>query len=267
MTIAVVVQARLGSTRLPGKVLLPLGGRSMLERMLERLACARTPDAIVVATTTDPADDAVDAAAARAGFACFRGHPSDLLDRHHKVARATRADVVVKVPSDCPLIDPCVIDRVVRAHLDAPGRVDYTSNLHPESYPDGNDVEVMSYDALYEAWREAERPYEREHTTPFFWDQPDRFALQNVVWEADRNLSRSHRIVVDYEEDYAVVRTVFDALWTPSRPVFSLSDVVAFLDAHPEVRRRNEPRFGASWYRQHAGELRTGRLGSRERHP
>jgi spore coat polysaccharide biosynthesis protein SpsF len=267
MTTVVVVQARLGSTRLPGKVLLPLGGRSMLERMLERLSCARTPDAIVVATTTDPADDAIDAAAARSGFACFRGHPSDLLDRHRQVALAARADVIVKIPSDCPLIDPSVVDRVVRAHLDAPGRVDYTSNLHPESYPDGCDVEVMSYDALYEAWREAERPHEREHTTPFLWDQPERFALQNVTWDTGRNLSRSHRIVVDYAEDYAVVRAVFDALWTPSRPVFSLSDLVAFLDAHPDVRRGNEQRFGTSWYRQHLAELRTGSLASGEWHP
>lgn len=258
MTVVVVVQARLGSTRLPGKVLRPLGGRSMLERMLERLSVARVPDAIVVATTTDSADDAIDAAAARAGVACFRGHPSDLLDRHHQVARATRADVLVKVPSDCPLIDPGVVDRVVLAHLDAPGRIDYTSNLHPESYPDGCDVEAFSYDALYAAWREAERPYEREHTTPFFWDQPERFVLRNVGWETGRDLSRSHRIVVDYEEDYAVVRAVFDALWTPSRPVFSVGEIASFLDDHPTVRRRNAMRFGASWQKDHLAELRTG---------
>jgi spore coat polysaccharide biosynthesis protein SpsF len=257
MKTVVVVQARCGSTRLPGKVLLPLGGRPMLVRMLERLAGARTPDTVVVATTTLPEDDAIEATVARAGFSCVRGHPTDLLDRHYDAARRTGADVVVKVPSDCPLVDPEVVDRVVAAHLDDPDGAAYTSNLHPESYPDGNDVEAMGIAALETAWREASRPYEREHTTPFLWDQPGLFPTKNVLWETGRNLSRSHRVVVDYEEDYAVVRAVFDALWTAERPVFRVAEIARFLDEHPEVRRINEARFGASWYRAHASELRT----------
>lgn len=257
MNTVVIVQARCGSTRLPGKVLLPLGGRPMLVRMLERLAQARTPDAVVVATTTHREDDVIEATVARAGFACFRGHPTDLIDRHVEAARRTGADVVVKVPSDCPLVDPQVVDRVVSAHLEGPRGIAYTSNLHPESYPDGNDVEAMSIGALETAWREATRPYEREHTTPFLWDQPGRFATGNVLWDTGRDLSRSHRVVVDYEEDYAVVRTVFDALWTAARPLFGVAEVASFLDEHPEVRRINEARFGASWYRAHASDLRT----------
>ncbi|HTB73798.1 MAG TPA: glycosyltransferase family protein [Polyangiaceae bacterium] len=257
MKTVVIVQARCGSTRLPGKVLLPLGGRPMLVRMLERLARARTPDAVVVATTTLEEDDAIEGTVTRAGFSCLRGHPTDLLDRHYDAARRTGADVVVKIPSDCPLIDPEVVDRVVTAHLqDAHGPA-YTSNLHPESYPDGNDVEAMSIAGLETAWREASRPYEREHTTPFLWDQPARFATKNVLWETGRDLSRSHRVVVDYEEDYALVRTVFDALWTAERPVFGVAEIARFLDHHPEVRRINESRFGATWYRAHASELRT----------
>ncbi len=257
MRTLVVVQARCGSSRLPGKVLRPLGGRPMLLRMLERLALAKTPGDIVVATTTDPGDDAIQVTVARAGFSCLRGHPTDLLDRHYDAAKRRAADIVVKIPSDCPLVDPEVVDRVVTAHLEDPRRPHYTSNLHPESYPDGNDVEAMSFAALETAWREATRPYEREHTTPFLWDQPGRFALRNVVWEAGRDLSRTHRVVVDYEEDYAVVRAVFDSLWTPARPFFSVAEIAGFLDEHPEVRRMNENRFGASWYRVHASELRT----------
>jgi spore coat polysaccharide biosynthesis protein SpsF len=260
MRTVVVVQARCGSTRLPAKVLRPLGGRPMLVRMLERLACATTVDAMVVATTTDAADDVIEETVRGAGFRCLRGHPTDLLDRHLDAARRTAADVVVKIPSDCPLIDPQVVDRVVAAHRAEPAGADYTSNLHPESYPDGSDVEAMSFRALETAWREATRPYEREHTTPFLWDQPARFVTRNVRWEAGRDLSRSHRIVVDYEEDYTVVRAVFDALWTPARPVFSVAEVAAFLDEHPAVRRINERRFGASWYRAHASELRTAGL-------
>ncbi len=257
MKTAVIVQARCGSTRLPAKVLRPLGGRPMLIRMLERLAFAKTPDAVVVATTTDSADDAIEEAVVRAGFPCLRGHPTDLLDRHFQIARRLAASVVVKIPSDCPLIDPAVVDRVITAHIEDPRGPDYTSNLHPESYPDGNDVEVMTMSALETAWREATRSYEREHTTPFLWDQPERFVTGNVVWESRRDLSRTHRVVVDYEEDYQVVRAVFDALWTVSRPNFGVADIASFLDANPELRRMNECRFGASWYRAHASELRT----------
>jgi spore coat polysaccharide biosynthesis protein SpsF len=256
MKTVVMVQARSGSTRLPGKVLLDLGGKTLLERMLERLAWAKTADAIVVATTTDPADDAIVEVAAEAGFACHRGHPSDLLDRHYQVALATAADVVVKIPSDCPLVDPDVVDRIVGAHLAAPDRWHYTSNLHPESYPDGSDVEAMSVDALAIAWRDAKAAHEREHTTPFFWEAARGFRLQNVAWETGRDVSRTHRIVVDYPEDVDVVRAVFEALWRPDGPPFSVRDVVAFLDDHPAVRLLNAHRFGVNWQMRQAAQKR-----------
>jgi spore coat polysaccharide biosynthesis protein SpsF len=229
----------------------------MLGRMLERLAEARAVDALVVATTTDATDDEVARVTAAAGVDCFRGHPTDLLDRHRAASVRAGADVVVKVPSDCPLIDPAVVDRVVGEHLARGVDVDYTSNLHPESYPDGCDVEVMSFDALETAWREARKPLEREHTTPFLWDQPERFRLHNVAWEGGRNASRTHRVVVDYAEDYEVVRDVYDALASGSRRVFSVADIVAYLDAHPAVRAKNAMHRGVSWYRLHPGELRT----------
>ena len=260
MRTVVIVQARSGSVRLPGKVLLPLGGRTMLERMLERLVESRAPDAILVATTTDPVDEAIVTASRAAGVECFRGHPTDLLDRHYAAAKHARADVVVKVPSDCPLIDPAVVDRVIGEHharCRAGAAIDFTSNLHPESYPDGSDVEVMPLEALELAWREAKRPYEREHTTAFLWDQPERFRLHNVLWETGRDVSRTHRVVVDYVEDYAVVKAVHNALFREARPVFSVGEIVAYLDSHPEVLAINASRRGASWYRVHAKELRT----------
>jgi spore coat polysaccharide biosynthesis protein SpsF len=256
MKTVVVVQARSGSTRLPGKVLLGLGGQTMLVRMLQRLAWARTPNAVIVATTTDPSDDPIASLVERAGFPCHRGHPTDLIDRHYQVALASGADVVVKVPSDCPLIDPRVVDRVVGAHLEAHESVDYTSNLHPESYPDGNDVEAMNTAALAVAWRDAKRPHEREHTTPFFWEAPGRFRTQNVAWEERRDVSRTHRIVVDYPEDLDVVRTVYEALARPDGPPFSVRDVVDFLDANPAVRTRNAHRFGSNWQVRLAAEAR-----------
>jgi spore coat polysaccharide biosynthesis protein SpsF len=253
MRVLVVVQARTGSTRLPGKVMLPLGDRTLLEQMLARVTRAASIHDVVVATTPDPDDDAIVELAARAGVASFRGHPTDCLDRHHAAALARRADVVVKTPSDCPLVDPAVIDRVVGAHL-AGARCDYTSNLHPETYPDGNDVEAIAMEALETAWREARMPHDREHTTPFLWDQAERFALRNVAWETGRDLSRTHRIVVDYVEDYQVVSAVFGALGPGP---FGVGDIADFLDANPAVRLRNAGRFGVTWQTREPPPLRT----------
>lgn len=252
----VVVQARTGSTRLPGKVLLPVAGAPMLERMLERIRAAKTPFELVVATTTDPSDEPVARLCARLGVLAFRGHPTDLLDRHVMAARAVRADRVVKIPSDCPLVDPAVIDRVLD-HFDTTPGLDYASNLHPPTWPDGNDVEVMTAAALEEAWREATRPHEREHTTPFLWDQPERFRIGNVRWQTGVDLSASHRLTVDYREDYELVAAVYDALYTPDRPVFSLEEVLALLERRPDLHAINARYAGVNWYRHHLADLRT----------
>ncbi|HEX8504626.1 MAG TPA: NTP transferase domain-containing protein, partial [Hymenobacter sp.] len=155
-----VVQARMGSSRLPGKILLPLAGQPLLVRMVERVQRALLAGTVVVATTTDAADDAVAECCAAHGLACFRGNALDLLDRHYQAARQFGADVVLKIPSDCPLIDPFVIDEVVKFYFDFAERFDFVSNLHPATFPDGNDVEVMPFAALETAWREAKRPLE-----------------------------------------------------------------------------------------------------------
>jgi spore coat polysaccharide biosynthesis protein SpsF len=254
MKVLVVVQARTSSTRLPGKVLLPLAGKPLLLRMLERVKSARTPFDLCVATTGDPGDDVVEAIAQLAGVGCVRGHPTDLLDRHIQAARRAEADAVVKIPSDCPLIDPAVIDRVVGAFLEDP-TYDYVSNLHPATWPDGYDVEVVTRVALETAHLEATRPLEREHTTPFVWERPERFRLKNVAW--DRDLQMTHRLTIDYPEDYQLIVRVFEALYRDHAPPFGLDEILAYLDAHPEVRRLNQKYLGVNWYRHHLDELRT----------
>lgn len=253
----VVVQARMGSSRLPGKVLLPLAGAPLLQRMLERVRAARTPFDLVVATTDLPADAPVVALCQSIGVPVFRGHPTDLLDRHYKAARAARAEVVVKIPADCPLVDPAAIDRVLGAFLAEPDRFDYLGNLHPATWPDGNDVEVLPFAVLEEAWREAARPFEREHTTPFVWDRPERFRVGNVAWETGRNLSMTHRFTIDYPEDYAFVSSVYAALWRRERPIFGTGDVLELLERDPAVFDLNALHAGVNWYRHHLDELRT----------
>ena len=255
MKVTVVIQARTGSSRLPGKVLLFAAGAPLLQRMVERVCAARTPSEVVVATTTLPSDDEICDIARIAGVPSVRGHATDCLDRHVTAGRATGADVVVKIPSDCPLIDPATIDRVVGAFL-AEHDVDYVSNLHPPTWPDGFDVEAMTRGALETAWREATRPLDREHTTPFLWDNPERFVTRNVRWETGLDGSMRYRLTLDYHEDYAVIRGVYDELWSRDRH-FTLAEIVELLEARPALRAHNAMHFGTSWYQRHPGELRT----------
>lgn len=257
MRVVVVVQARTGSTRLPSKILLPLAGAPLLLRMLERVSAARTPFTLVVATTVDSSDDPVRTFCEKAGYHCYSGHPTDLLDRHYGAAQAYQADVVVKIPSDCPLIDPSVIDRVLQFYLDHRTEYDFVSNLHPATYPDGNDVEVMPFDVLQIAWREATKDFEREHTTPFIWERPERFRIGNVVWETGLNYSMSHRWTIDYPEDYEFIKRVYDELWNERSPIFSLNDILTLLEKKPELAAINARYAGVNWYRHYAGELKT----------
>ncbi len=233
-----VIQACTGSTRLPGKVLLPLGGRPALSRMLERIRCAELAGTVVVATTTLAEDDAIEVLSAEEGVPCFRGDPTDLLDRHIQAARRFDAVHVVKIPSECPLIDPAIVDEVIGSYLYRPASWDYVSNLHPPSWPEGNDVEVMSREALETAWAEARRPFEREHTTPFLWDQPDRFRIGNVLWDEGPDLSMRVRLTLEWPEDYELIRTLFEAAY-PADPRFGLREILQLLQIWPDLGRIN----------------------------
>ncbi|MBL7797769.1 MAG: glycosyltransferase family protein [Saprospiraceae bacterium] len=252
--IVTVVQARTGSSRLPGKVLLDLLGQPLLLRMLERVRAASPAGIVVVATTTDPSDDPIEALCAQHGVPCYRGSVHDLLDRHYQAGLLFGADAVAKIPSDCPLIDPAVIHRVFQFFLE--NNFDYAGNLHPATYPDGNDAEIMSMPALHKAWTEAGRPLEREHTTPYFWENPHLFSVGNITWETGLDYSMSHRWTIDYPEDFAFIRTVYEHLY-PKNPHFSLQDILDLTDQHPDIFALNSRYAGVNWYRNHLDELKT----------
>ena len=222
-----IIQARLGSTRLPRKVLLPLLGEPMLTRVVRRTSRARRLDDVVVATTTQPADQAIVELAEREGWPVVRGSPDDLLDRYMVAARAHDAEVVVRITSDCPLIDPDVIGLTIDAFTAAD--VDYASNsLEPRTYPRGLDVEVMTRGALERAWREDSDPAWREHATPFIYRNPEKFRLLRVASEDDQS---AHRWSVDTPEDFELVRRIYEAL---GRDDFGWRDALAVVDAHPD---------------------------------
>ena len=252
-----LIQARRGSSRLPDKVSLDLCGQPLLVRQVERVQRATLAGRVAVITTDEASDDPLADLCAAHGIDVFRGSALDLLDRHYQAARHFgETEVVVKIPSDCPLIDPAVIDRVLGFFAAHKGQYDFVSNLHPATYPDGNDVEVMTLGALETAWREARRPLEREHTTPFFWENPQRFRLANVAWETGLDYSMSHRFTIDYPADYQFIKEVYEALY-PGNPAFNLGDILTLLKQRPDIYGLNADLAGVNWYRNHLDELRT----------
>jgi len=233
--IVVVVQARMGSTRLPGKVLKPIGGRPMLAYLIERLRRVSRADGLVVATSTNPADDAIAGYCASAGIACVRGPEHDVLARFVQAARAHDAGTVVRITADCPLIDPELVDSAIQAFEGDGGRCDFVSNMLEPGWPLGMAVEVMSASALEEAAQEAVQEDEREHVTPFIWRQPARYRLRSLRTQPDRSRVR---LTVDTPEDLELVTRILVALH-PRKPEFTLADVLELLQANPSWESLN----------------------------
>ena len=232
MKVVAIVQARLGSTRLPGKIMADLAGKPLLQRVLSRAQRAATLECVAIATTDRPADEAVAEFCRAAGILCFRGSENDVLDRYYGAARQFGADIIVRLTSDCPLLDPAVIDQTVSAFL--AGAYDYVSNTLQLSFPDGLDTEVFSLAALEKAWREARLPSEREHVTAYIWKHPELFRLGNVRHEPDY----SHlRWTVDEPADLEFVRRVYHLLGAEA--VFGMDEVLTLLQTHPELSAVN----------------------------
>lgn len=220
--ILAVLQARMSSTRLPGKVMKPILGVPMIGRQIERLRRCETLDRLVIATSDQPDDDPLAAYGESLGVSVFRGSLTDVLGRFHGAVQAHGpADTVVRLTGDCPLADWSVIDRVVHAHRD--GGFDYTSNVAERTFPHGLDVEVVRAEALATAWREAADPYEREHVMPFLYRRPERFRLGSVTGPQNR---AALRWTVDLPSDFTFVEQVYAALY-PQNPAFTSDDVAA----------------------------------------
>jgi spore coat polysaccharide biosynthesis protein SpsF len=222
----------MGSTRLPGKVLQDLAGQSMLSRVVTRLRASELIDDIVVATTRHPKDDAIIEECGRLSVSFARGDENDVLDRYLHAAESTRADVVARITSDCPLIDPEVTDKTIGAFLRE--QPDYASNTLVRTYPRGLDTEVISRTALTRAWQEARQPYEREHVTPYIVEHPSQFKLMSVAEGEDYS---AHRWTVDTPEDLGFVRMVYSRFHRDE--IFSWRDVLKLLEREPALTDLN----------------------------
>lgn len=233
--VCAIIQARMSSKRLPGKVLLKINGRPMLSYMLERIVAAQNVDRVILVSSIDSSDDPIAELCAKEDVCCYRGSLNDVLDRYYQAAKKFSADIIVRLTGDCPLIDPQMIDSMIDVYM--AGNYDYVANTIPPKWtvPEGMDVEIFSFQKLKQAWRNAKKPSEREHVTFYFWKNPELFSV--LKYNLKEDLSQ-YRLTVDYPEDFQVVKSILTSLY-PKNPLFSVKDIVDFLRNNPDIHKIN----------------------------
>jgi spore coat polysaccharide biosynthesis protein SpsF len=239
MKVVALVQARMGSTRFRGKVLKEVSGKPMLKHVIDRLKHAKTLSEIIIATSVNERDKPIVELSKRLGVGCFVGSEEDVLDRFLKAAEQARADVIVRVTADCPLIDPCTVDKIVSCHLQS--NVDYTRTLIDEnnnkSFPRGLDTEVFSMKLLRRIHELAKDPYEREHVTVFIYNHPQFFRIEVIEAEGILQMP-SYRLCVDVEDDLRLIREIYDRLYNPNK-IIDIKEVIKLLNENPELQKIN----------------------------
>jgi len=235
-----IVQARTSSSRLPGKVLMPVCGIPMVVFLLRRVARAKRVDEVMVATSVDPSDDDLVDVVERAGFGCYRGDLNDVLNRFYGAAQEVGGEIIVRITGDCPLVDADLIDTVV--HVLEAEKSDYVSNVDPPSYPDGLDVEAFTFSSLRSAWSEARLISEREHVTPYIRRRRDLFKQLNVSSSIDLS---SLRWTVDYQDDFEFISSMLARIASQEPLMADRFDFLRVLEKHPELlslnhHKRNE---------------------------
>jgi spore coat polysaccharide biosynthesis protein SpsF len=231
----ITIEARMRSSRLPGKVLLPILGQPMLARMIERLSRVRRADGIVVATTDDPADGPIADLAHRLGVGCFRGSEEDVMDRVLRAAQAAGAELIVETTADCPLIDPGVVDQVIQTFRSNP--VDYCANVLVPSFPRGLDVQVFPTRVLADAAARTTDPTDREHVSLYIYEHPERYRLVNLSSGLADSVAEL-RLTVDTDADYRLVSRIYQELY-PDNPDFGLAAILELLARRPELATIN----------------------------
>ena len=232
MKVTAIIQARMGSTRLPGKVLMDLGGETVLGRVVRRLRRGRLIDDIIVATTNCAVDDAIVRECQRHDVPCFRGSENDVLDRYYRAARKYASEAVVRITADCPVIDPQIVDETIRAFKDH--CADYASNGLLPTYPRGLDTEVFTFEALERAWCEAREPYQREHVTPYFYEHPELFSLASLRNEIDQS---QHRWTLDTTEDLQLLRAIYARF--DDDDDFGWGEIIQVMEREPQLAELN----------------------------
>lgn len=203
--IAIIVQARMGSTRLPGKVLKKIGEKRVIDHVFERLSKSKIADSVILATTVSENDNPLAEWAVKNNYPFYRGSEEDVLSRYYEAAKAHQCDIIVRVTSDCPFIDYEIVDKAIQTFVEDK-KADYVSNVHPPTYPDGMDVEVFSFASLSEANKKASKKHQREHVTPYIWENKDTFVLRNITCDKDHS---KLRCTLDTAEDLSFLRVAY----------------------------------------------------------
>ena len=230
MLTEIYVQARMASTRLPGKIMMTVLGKPLLEYLIERLHQVKGVDQCVILTTINPQDDVIVRFCKERDVPCYRGSEEDVLTRFHQVAVERKPEAIVRITSDCPLIDPDEVSSLVKLFKDSYPSYDYISNSIERSYPRGLDAEIFSFQALDKAFYDGVAAFEREHVTPFIYRHPEFFHIKNVL---SPEILDHHRWTVDTKEDFMLIRLILENLY-PLNPHFRLQDVLNLLKKHPE---------------------------------
>jgi spore coat polysaccharide biosynthesis protein SpsF len=227
-----IIQARMRSCRLPGKVLIDLAGATVLSRVVQRLKRTELTGEVVVATTCDPSDDVIVDECDRLGVKVFRGNEEDVLDRYYCAAQAFEAETIVRITSDCPLIEPEITARTIQEFIDR--RPDYASNVLHRTFPRGLDTEVVSFEALARAWKLARKSYQRSHVTAFIYENPESFKLLSVKGHEDYSWQRW---TLDTPDDLEFIRAVYKEMGDPDN--FGWREALSLLERKPELLELN----------------------------
>ncbi|MDD5290984.1 MAG: glycosyltransferase family protein [Patescibacteria group bacterium] len=234
--ITAIIQARMNSTRLPGKILKKIKGKPILELLVERLRHCQKIDKIIIATTKNPADAATVALAKKINCPYFIGDEDDVLDRIYQAAKKYKADIIARVTADCPLHDPKIVDDLIDFYLKNKNKYDYVSNVNPPTFPDGLDLWIFPFKTLERAWKEAKLKSEREHVCPYIWKNPHLFRVGHFESKTDY----SHlRWTVDDNTDFEFIKKIFAGLYRKGK-IFSMGDILNFLDQNPALHKVQE---------------------------
>ena len=232
--IGIIIQARMSSTRLPGKVLLKLAGKEVLWHVIMRCRASKFVDRVIVATSTDPSDNIIERLCKKYDFDIYRGSLTNVLERYYLAAKENKLDTVVRITSDCPLIDPVLIDAVIVKFNK--GRYDYLSNIvkaNQTNFPIGLSVEIFSFPALEKNYKSAKLDYEKEHVTPYFYENTNKFKVAPILKPLP-GYEKSHRVTLDYPEDFKVIKTIYDKLYSKNN-IIDTKKALEFLTKNPKI--------------------------------
>lgn len=238
MKVAAIIRARSGSTRLPGKILKLICGKQMLLHVVERISYSKNVDNIIVATTILPEDNHVESLCKENNISFYRGSSEDVLARYYEAAKKFKTDIIIRITSDCPLIDPIILDKMIDEYIKAnkTHKLDYLSNTIERTFPRGLDIEIFSFSVLEKSYHEATKQTEREHVTPYIYQHPELFVLKNFTNEKDMSF---HRWTVDTKEDFQLIEMIYKELYIPNK-IFLLNDVLQLFELKPELIKINQ---------------------------